>query len=139
MTATVGKKRILLLDDSALQLQMVREALEQRGYEVATAPDIVEFERLLQEFKPEIVLTDLVMPDVSGHVVVQTLKESMSKHKIPVILFSSQPEAELAIIAEAVGADGHVSKEGGRRSSGRPMSAGCGRLTKRSLSGKRVT
>jgi DNA-binding response OmpR family regulator len=112
-SATPSKKRILLLDDSALQLQLVRDALEQRGYEVATAPDIVEFERLLQDFKPEIVLTDLVMPDVSGHVVVQTLKESMSKHKIPVILFSSQPEAELAIIAEAVGADGHVSKEGG--------------------------
>jgi CheY-like chemotaxis protein len=109
----MAKKRILVLDDSALQLELERGVLEQRGYEVATAKDIVEFERLLHEFKPEIVLTDLVMPEISGHVVVQTLKDNMLTDKIPIILFSSQPDAELAIIAEAVGADGHVSKEGG--------------------------
>jgi CheY-like chemotaxis protein len=109
----MGKKRILILDDSVLQLELARDALATRGYEVATATDIVEFEQLLREFKPEIVLTDLVMPDVSGHVVVQTLKDSMSFEKIPIILFSAQPEAELAIVAEAVGADGYVSKEGG--------------------------
>src|SRR5579863_6893073 len=109
----MGKRRILVLDDSVLQLELERDMLESRGYEVATATDLLEFERLLQAFKPEIVLTDLVMPEVSGHVVVQTLKDSMLTERIPIILVSSRPEEELAIIAEAVGADGHVSKEGG--------------------------
>ncbi len=109
----MAKKRILILDDSVLQLELARDALSTRGYEVAIAKDIVEFELLLREFHPEIVLTDLVMPDVSGHVVVQTLKDSMSFEKIPIILFSSQPEEELALVAEAVGADGYVSKDGG--------------------------
>ena len=90
---------------AALSADEAADALEEMQ------PD--DLEQLLREFKPEIVLTDLVMPDVSGHVVVQTLKDSMSFEKIPIILFSAQPEAELAIVAEAVGADGYVSKEGG--------------------------
>ncbi|HUB06548.1 MAG TPA: response regulator [Myxococcales bacterium] len=106
-------RRILLLDDSELQLELQRDVLEKRGHLVRTARDILEFERILHEFKPEIVLTDLVMPEVMGTSVVQTLKDNLATEKIPVILVSSRPEAELAILAEAIGADGHLSKSGG--------------------------
>lgn len=106
-------RRILLLDDSALQLELQRDVLEKRGHTVATARDILEFERQLQEFKPELVLTDLVMPELMGTAVVQKLKDDLATEKIPVILVSSRPDAELAILAEAIGADGHLSKSGG--------------------------
>ncbi|MHB8418678.1 MAG: response regulator [Myxococcales bacterium] len=106
-------RRILVLDDSQLHLQLEREVLERRGHVVRTARDILEFERELQAFQPEIVLTDLIMPEVMGTSVVQTLKDNLHTDKIPVILVSSRPESELAILAEAIGADGHLSKEGG--------------------------
>ncbi len=106
-------RRILLLDDSELQLELERCVLEKRGHQVRTARTIGEFDVMLKDFNPDIVLTDLVMPQVMGTSVVQTLKRNVGTDHIPVILVSARPEEELAIVAEAIGADGHLSKAGG--------------------------
>lgn len=107
------RKRILILDDSHIALALEREALEARGHQVATAADILEFQELLDAFRPELVLTDLEMPDLPGHQVVRILKQDAATEKIPVVLFSARPDAELAVVAEQVGADGHLSKAQG--------------------------
>jgi len=105
-----AKKRILLLDDSPIALELTQAALEERGYEVAVAPTLAEFHEQLPRFRPDLVLTDLEMPDTSGREVIRGLKEDMGTDKIPVILFSSRPDAELARIAAQAGADGYLSK-----------------------------
>ncbi len=107
------RKRILILDDSPIALAVVQEALEARGHQEATAGDILEFQEHLDAFRPELVLTDLEMPDLPGHEVVRVLKQDAATEKIPVVLFSARPDAELAVIAEQVGADGHLSKAQG--------------------------
>jgi CheY-like chemotaxis protein len=107
------RKRILILDDSPIALAVGREALEARGHQVATAVDILEFQELLDGFRPELVLTDLEMPDLPGHEVVRILKQDAATERIPIVIFSGRPDAELAAIAERVGADGHLSKAQG--------------------------
>jgi CheY-like chemotaxis protein len=107
------KKRILLLDDSTITLEMEKAVLEDRGYKVATAANLLEFQAQLESFQPEIILTDLMMPDVSGNEVVRVLKQDFHTEKIPIVLFSSKPDEELAGIAEQAGADGHLSKSDG--------------------------
>ncbi len=107
------KKRILLLDDSIVVLEMEKAVLEERGYKVAVAANLLEFQKQLDRFQPEIILTDLVMPDVSGKDIVRVLKQDFHTEKIPIILFSSKPDEELADIAEQAGADGHLSKSHG--------------------------
>ncbi len=107
------RKRILLLDDSAIALEVTQASLEERGYEVVAAPNLAEFRRQLGQFRPDLVLTDLEMPDTSGREVIRTLKEGLGTDRIPVILFSSRPDVELARIAAATGADGHLSKAHG--------------------------
>ena len=107
------KKRILLLDDSAITLEMEKAVLEARGYEVAVATNLLEFQGELDRFQPEIILTDLVMPDVSGRDIVRTLKQDFHTEQIPIVLFSSKPDEELAEIAEQAGADGYLSKSHG--------------------------
>jgi len=107
------KRRILLLDDSPITLEMEKAVLEDRGHAVAVASNLLEFQALLEEFQPEVILTDLMMPDISGKDIVRVLKQDFHTEKIPIILFSSRPDEELAPIAEAAGADGYLSKSHG--------------------------
>jgi CheY-like chemotaxis protein len=107
------KRRILLLDDSPITLEMEKAVLEDRGYAVAVASNLLEFQALLDQFQPEVILTDLMMPDISGKDIVRVLKQDFHTEKIPIILFSSSPDEELAPIAEAAGADGYLSKSHG--------------------------
>ena len=107
------KKRILLLDDSAITLEMEKAVLEDRGYRVAAASNLLEFQSQLDRFQPEIILTDLMMPDISGKDIVRVLKQDFHTEKIPIILFSSKPDDELEQISEQAGADGFLSKSHG--------------------------
>jgi len=109
----MAKKKILLLDDSEITLEMERAVLEERGYEVAVAGNLIEFQGLLDAFQPEIILTDLMMPDISGKDIVRVLKQDFHTERIPIVLFSSRPDEELAEIAEQAGADGYLSKSHG--------------------------
>jgi CheY-like chemotaxis protein len=107
------KKRILLLDDSAITLEMEKAVLEERGYPVATASNLLEFQQLMEKFAPEVILTDLMMPDISGKDIVRVLKQDFHTERIPIVLFSSKSDDELAEIAEQAGADGFLSKSHG--------------------------
>jgi CheY-like chemotaxis protein len=107
------KKKILLLDDSVITLELERAVLEQRGYQVRVASTLLEFQSALEAEQPEIILTDLMMPDVSGKDIVRVLKQDFHTERIPIVLYSSKPDEELAEIAEAAGADGYLSKSHG--------------------------
>ena len=107
------KKRILLLDDSTITLEMEKAVLEERGYKVAIASNLLEFQAQLDRFQPEIILTDLMMPDISGKDIVRVLKQDFHTERIPIVLFSSKPDEELVEIAEQAGADGYLSKSNG--------------------------
>jgi CheY-like chemotaxis protein len=107
------KRRILLLDDSTITLELEKAVLEKRGYGVAVASNLLEFQQQLDGFHPEIILTDLMMPDISGKDIVRVLKQDFHTEKIPIILFSAKPDDELSLIAEQAGADGFLSKSHG--------------------------
>jgi CheY-like chemotaxis protein len=107
------KKKVLLLDDSTITLEMEKAVLEDRGYQVAVASNLIDFQTQLETFQPEVILTDLMMPDISGKDIVRVLKQELHTEKIPIILFSSKPDEELSGIAEQAGADGYLSKSHG--------------------------
>ncbi|HET9554661.1 MAG TPA: response regulator [Anaeromyxobacteraceae bacterium] len=109
----MAKKKILLLDDSVITLEMEKAVLEERGYEVAVASNLIEFQQALDSFQPEVILTDLMMPDISGKDIVRVLKQDFHTERIPIVLFSSKPDEELQEIAEQAGADGFLSKSHG--------------------------
>lgn len=110
---TVAPKRILLIDDSEITLQMEKAVLEQRGYQVEATSTLVEFERLLKDFKPDLILTDIHMPEARGTDICRTLKNEYQTQDIPIVLFSSLNDDELADLAQQVGADGFLSKAHG--------------------------
>ena len=107
------RRRILLIDDSEITLAMEKSVLEGRGYEVKATSTLVEFEKTLATFKPDLILTDLHMPDAKGTDICRTLKNEFKTQDIPIVIFSSLGDEELGKLAAQVGADGFLSKANG--------------------------
>ncbi len=109
----MDRRKILLIDDSEITLAMEKSVLEARGYEVAAANTLVEFEKLLGTFQPDVILTDIHMPEAKGTDICRTLKNEYNTQNIPIVLFSSLNDDELSKLAAQVGADGYLSKANG--------------------------
>jgi len=105
-------RRLLIVDDSATIRAALSAQLRERGYPVRAASNLPETAELLASFAPEIVVTDVHMPDVEGDELCRHIKAKM-KHVVPVVLYSILPEDRLAQIALAAGADAYVHKGAG--------------------------
>jgi DNA-binding response OmpR family regulator len=106
------KLKVLILDDSEIVLNMTAGALRAEGFEVFTASSLAEFDQVLIENEPDIVLTDIKMPETTGDNICRLLKQKLDK-LIPIVIFSTLNEEELATLAERSGADGYVCKDSG--------------------------
>jgi len=109
----VERKRILLIDDSEIALLMEKAVLEQRGYEVRPTSTLAAFESTLKCWRPDLILTDIHMPEAKGTDICRVLKHEYDTQDIPIVLFSSLSDGELGKLAEQVGADGFLSKSNG--------------------------
>jgi len=92
---------------------MAASQIEEAGFEVRTAATLAEFRATASRWRPEIVLTDIRMPEMSGHELCRELKSDHPTAAIPVVLFSALPEAELAELARMCGAAGYLHKRAG--------------------------
>lgn len=104
---------MLLVDDSPLSREFQRELLREVGFEVRAAGSIIEFDEILENWSPDVVLTDYEMPDIDGSSLCRALKKRVGTSHVPVVLFSCLPDEELSEIAQACGADAFLSKQTG--------------------------
>jgi CheY-like chemotaxis protein len=116
--AVQEKRKILLIDDSEITLAMEKAVLEARGYEVVATSNLMDFEKTLKTWRPDLILTDIHMPDAKGTDICRTLKNEYGTQDIPIVLFSSLPDDELKKLADQVGADGSLSKVNGLEAMG---------------------
>jgi two-component system OmpR family response regulator len=105
-------KRILVMDDSALVLEMTRFALERVGYAVSTARTLEELEAQRAQEPPDLLLIDVQMPEAYGDDVAMVLR-AVRGVNVPILLFSCLDEAELARRAVEAEVDGYVPKRAG--------------------------
>ncbi len=97
--------RVLLVDDEAAILKILRIKLRVSGYDVVAAPNGEKALDLVDSAKPDIVLLDVLMPDMDGF---QVLKRLRTRSDLPVIVFSARPEnAQQAL---DLGADDYLGK-----------------------------
>ena len=112
MPPTVPYK-VLLIDDSEISLHFAAGVLSRVGYEVRTSTDVQELETVLGAWRPDVILTDVVMPGMTGVELCRLLKSSYETAHVPVVLFSALPHDELAVAARDCEADGFLSKVNG--------------------------
>jgi DNA-binding response OmpR family regulator len=102
--------KLLLIDDSEITLELMQERLRQSGFDVRLAFSLGEVQSILQGWSPNVIVADVNMPDMRGDDLCTRLKTAAATREAVVVLCSSMPEDELCEIADAVGADGFVSK-----------------------------
>lgn len=84
---------VLLVEDNRIQRLVNERILHKAGYTVLHAGDGEEAVRLARETIPDIILLDMLLPKLGGREVMQALRETPSTAQIPVLVFSSLPQA----------------------------------------------
>ena len=100
--------RVLVIDDDRLLCELVRTTFELEGFEVATAYDVIEAERVLVETRPDAILLDIGLPGIDGIFYLERLRETPQTSRIPIVAISGSDEAGRA--AKAVGAEAFLRK-----------------------------
>ncbi|MBI4083565.1 MAG: response regulator [Candidatus Lambdaproteobacteria bacterium] len=102
--------RVLIVEDSATQAEEIRQLVESAGYTAATAPDGESGLALLRQERLDAVLTDVIMPGMSGFDLCRALKADPALKDIPVIILTSLAEPLHMIEALEAGAENYITK-----------------------------
>jgi two-component system phosphate regulon response regulator PhoB len=102
--------RVLVVDDESDVTELLQYRLEQEGYRVATLNDPLGFVVKVREFEPDLMLLDVMMPELSGIQLCRIVRADPSMKDIPVIFLSARGEVEDRIKGLEAGAEDYVSK-----------------------------
>ena len=78
-------KTVLVVEDNDLNMRLFHDVLEARGYNILQAKDGMEGWRIAREHRPDLIIMDIQLPDVSGLEVTKWLKDDETLKSIPVI------------------------------------------------------
>lgn len=101
------KPRILVVDDEAQLTRVLRTGLKSRGYDVRTAADGVSAFETFEDWNPNLVITDLAMPNMDG---LELCRKLRSRSQVPIIVLSAKDEEKTKIEALDLGADDFITK-----------------------------
>jgi two-component system, OmpR family, KDP operon response regulator KdpE len=99
--------RILLVDDERQIIRVLRTSLQSHGYEIQSAADGLEALRLFEQSKPDLVITDLSMPNMDGLELTKAIRDIADT---PIIVLSVREQETTKIAALDSGADDYVTK-----------------------------
>ena len=100
--------RILVVDDTPALLDVIRKALEGEGYAVATCLESRRAVDMAQAFRPDVVMLDVVMPEVTGWEVLALLRQDPAFARTPVIVCTAYVAMAMGRLAELKGPDQHL-------------------------------
>ena len=102
--------RVLVVDDESDVTELLQYRLEQEGYRVATLNDPLGFVVKVREFEPDLMLLDIMMPELSGIQLCRIVRADPLMKDIPVIFLSARGEVEDRIKGLEAGAEDYVAK-----------------------------
>jgi len=108
MTESSARIRLLVVEDDAMQSEMVERALGRDGFEVRVARSVGEVRTALHGFPAELVLVDVNMPDAPEGQMVGLVRDLVPSARV--FLYSAWEESKLRKLAKALGAHGFISK-----------------------------
>jgi pilus assembly protein CpaE len=103
-------QKILLVDDDSVILKLVGAFLERSGYQVGRAGNGLEALRLVRDQLPDLVITDVRMPELNGIELTTRLRGHHRTARVPIIMLSSMAEAKDALVGYSAGADEYLPK-----------------------------
>lgn len=103
----MAKCKVLVVDDDGNIVDLVRLYLERDGYQVLVAYDGLEALRLARQRRPDLIVLDLLLPEVDGLDVCRILQ---TESKVPIIMLTAKTTEEDKLIGLELGADDYVTK-----------------------------
>jgi two-component system KDP operon response regulator KdpE len=107
MNEVGAKNKILVVDDEPQITRVLKTTLSSQGYQVRIASDGDEAVQVMKEWPPDLVITDLRMPNFSG---LELCRHVRAKSKVPIIVLSVKGEEKTKVEALDAGADDYVTK-----------------------------
>jgi two-component system phosphate regulon response regulator PhoB len=102
--------RILVLDDEPDVTELLEYKLEQEGYRVEVLNDPLVFVAKVRDFEPDLMILDIMMPELNGLQLCRIARSDPSMKDIPIIFLSARGEAEDRVKGLETGADDYLSK-----------------------------
>lgn len=110
VTRTIAKAKILLVEDDPVQANVAKEYLESSGYEVIWAENGKAAIKTAKTQPLDLILLDMVLPDLSGNDVCRWLKVNEDTKGIPIIILSVKGSTEEKVIGLEAGAEDYLPK-----------------------------
>lgn len=101
---------ILLVEDEVSLIQTLMEILLIQGHQVHLSMNGLEALELLKKIKPDIIISDIVMPEMGGLELLRRLKKSEDTALIPFVFLSAKAETQDKLAGLEVGADAYLTK-----------------------------
>ena len=101
------KPRILVVDDEPQLTRVLRTGLKSRGYDVLAAEDGLNGFKIFKDWQPDLVITDLAMPNMDG---LELCRRLRAISQVPIIILSAKGEERIKVAALDIGADDFVTK-----------------------------
>lgn len=103
-------KKLLLIDDDPNLILLVKDYLEFRGYEVITAENGREALETLESSVPDMIICDVMMPEMDGYALVKHVREDSRLNWIPVLFLSAKGQSQDRVKGLNTGADVYMVK-----------------------------
>jgi twitching motility two-component system response regulator PilH len=101
---------ILVVEYPLNELKLIRHYLTEHGYNIIKATNAKEALEIVLEEKPDAIVTDVVMPGMSGFELCRFLKSHPTHHKVPIVICSTKNQAIHHLWARKQGADAYITK-----------------------------
>jgi signal transduction histidine kinase/class 3 adenylate cyclase/two-component SAPR family response regulator len=101
---------VLVVDDLADMRDLISNSLRKRNYRVATASNGKRGVELAKEIRPDLIITDWMMPQMSGPELISILKSDDEFNSVPIILLTAKSDEESRLIGTEIGADSFLGK-----------------------------
>ena len=103
-------KKLLLIDDDPNLILLVKDYLEFRGYQVITAENGREALEILEQQVPDMIICDVMMPEMDGYTLVERVRQDARTNWIPVLFLSAKGQSQDRVKGLNTGADVYMVK-----------------------------
>jgi len=103
-------EKILIIDDDSETLRLIGMMLQRQGYQTVTATNGDEGVALAKHELPDLIILDIMMPEVNGYTVAKHLRAEPATSEIPILMFTAKSQVDDKVIGYEAGVDDYLTK-----------------------------